>query len=233
MKSVKLDDIVLTGDEIIREVNVQSTQIQTPGYIYITKSQVSEINNIKFIINPDTSHTQINKPFIHTEGGLITTPVTLKSSTFTGISGSLGSISFNVIEIVSGSTMIIGCTFSDLRMNSGIYGDSGVLAVKYASVTVMNTLFKNIKLSTDAVILGSRDSECEWGLFSVIILRESVGMMKDTMMMNTYGGVIVHGGTANLEGMTFTKVGNEENSKYTSVERHLKCGMFYYFLHLY
>jgi hypothetical protein len=174
------------------------------------------------------SLTNSIKPFFHSEGGSAEKPVTLKDTTFTTTSDSLGSLSYSVVEIIDGAISIIGCTFSDLKMNPAAIesGNNGVLFAAGASVTLRNTVFRNISLETSASILGSGNSECEWGLYSVIVLREALTLIKDTVMLNTFAGISVHGGTASLEGTDFSGVGSKESSKYPSVERHLQCGIF-------
>jgi hypothetical protein len=123
------------------------------------------------------------------------------------------------LEVIDGTTLIVGCTFSDLKMNGG------VIVVNNAAVTLKNTIFSNVSLEASAEILGSGKSECEWGSYSVIILNEAVTLIKDTVMSNTFAGIAVHGGTAVVETSNFTIVGTLANSKYTSVEKHLKCGI--------
>jgi hypothetical protein len=226
-----LDDIILTSNGVIREVNVHSAVIQTPGYIYTTKSKMGEIDGVKFVLALVSSYSNGvgNKPFFYSEGGSNISPVMIKSSTFTIVPGSIGSLTYNVLEITSGSITIIGCTFSDMKMNPTIMGDNAVMVVKGASLTLQNTVFSSIQLDTNAAILGSASSECEWGSYSMIILRDAITLIKETMISNTYAGVSVYGGTAVVEGTNFTSVGSQGNTKYPSVERHLRCGMSSYF----
>jgi hypothetical protein len=179
-----------------------------------------EVDNIKFVLTPSA---MINKPFIHSEGGSVEVPVTVRSNTFTVVSGSLGSLSYSILEVVDGTTLIIGCTFSDFKMNP--VADNGVIVVKNAAMTMKNSIFSNVSLETNAEILGSGKSECEWGTYSVIVLNEAVTLIKDTVMSNTFSGIVVHGGTVAVEGTNFTVVGTQGNSKYPSVERHLRCGL--------
>jgi hypothetical protein len=225
---VKLDDIILASDGVIREVQVHpsSTAAQAPGYIYVTKMKVAEIESVKFILSATAIGAQSNsKAFFHSEGGVAETPVTLKTCTFTTTSGSVGSISYSVIEVVDGLTLIIGCTFSDVKMTPALGSDIAVVSVKGASITLRNSVLSNIQLDTNAVVLGGAASQCEWGSHSVITLREAVSLIKDVMVLNTYAGVVIHGGTAVVEGTNFTSVGTETGEKYPSVERHLRCGM--------
>jgi hypothetical protein len=210
------------SEEVVSEVNIHSAIIQTPGYIYISELNVGEINSIKLLLNPISTQ---NKPFIYSKGGSSNTPVTLKSSTFTTISGSLGSLSYNILEIAGGNVVIIGCTFSSMRMNPMSGDNNGVIVVKDASITLKSTAFNDIQLDSNAAILGSGNSECEWGLYSVIILRNSISLMENIIMSNTYAGVAVHGGTVAVESSSFITVGSRGNEKYPSVERHLRCGM--------
>jgi hypothetical protein len=104
---MKLDGITLTTDGVFREIYVLSKAIETAGYIYVTKSKVGEMSNVKFILTPTaTVHTNspmsVEKPFIYSEGGSSITPVMLKSITFTALSGSVGSLAYNIIEISYG-----------------------------------------------------------------------------------------------------------------------------------
>jgi hypothetical protein len=224
---MKLDDITLTTDGVIREIYVDSKVIQTVGYIYVTKSKVGEISNVKFMLSPTTTMhvnglASSEKPFIHSEGGSGTTPVMLKSVTFTVLSGSAGLLPYSIIEISDGAAWIVGCTFSDMRMSSAVE-NAGVMVAKDASVSVRNSVFSNISVGS-----GSANSECEWGSHSVVVLHNAVALIKDTMMSNTYAGISVHGGTAVVEGVNFNVVGWEGSLKYPSVERHLRCGMFFF-----
>jgi hypothetical protein len=226
--AVKLDDIVLRGDGpegTTRDVYVhQTATVQTPGYIYITKLKVTEIENVKFILSGTKSYWNgVVKPLIHTEGGSSERPVTLKNDTFTMVSGSTGSLLCSVIEIDDGTIVIMGCTFSDMRMN--LASNSVVIGVSKASVVLSGTEFRNIELDGDSGVVGSQTSECEWGLHSVVVLNEAVTTIKDTVMRNTYGGIIINGGSADVENTLFDMVGRGENPKYPSAERHLKCGM--------
>jgi hypothetical protein len=229
LNSVKLDDIILTTDGIVREVNVHFTVIQTPGYIHISKSKVGEIENIKFFLNPISIYTngQITQQnrFFYSEGGTNDVPVTLKSCIFTMTSGSLGSLSYTILEVGGGSTIIMGCTFSSLKMNPAVVSDTSIVIVRNASITLESTAFTDIQIDTNALISGSGKSECEWGLYSALILNESITLIKDMIMTNTYAGIAIHGGTAIVERTDFVKVGSQGNAKYPSVERHLKCGM--------
>jgi hypothetical protein len=221
LNGVKLDDIILTTDGLVREVYVQSSNVQTPGYLYITELKVGEVENIKFVLPSSVSI----KSFFHSVGGTQEAPVTLRSCTFTTTAGSAGSLSYNVIEIAGGRMLIIGCTFSDLRMNPTTTGENTVIVAKQATVTLKNSVFTNIQLDIGASIVGSAGSQCEWGLYSVVVLHDAFSMIKDVMVSNTFAGVMVHGGTAVFEGTNFTAVGSEGNVKYPSVERHVQCGM--------
>jgi hypothetical protein len=228
MNPVKLDDIVIMSDGVVREVHVyqSSATVQTPGCIYVTKSKVGEIESVKFVLSPTAATAQSNsEPFFHSEGGVAETPVTLRTCSFTTTSGSVGSLTYSVIEVVDGWTLIIGCTFSDLKMNPMLTSDTAVVSVKDASITLKNSVLSNIQLDTSAAVLGGASSQCEWGSYSVIVLRETVSSIKDVIVSNTYAGVVVHGGTAVIEGTSFTSVGTETNVKYPSVERHVRCGM--------
>jgi hypothetical protein len=224
---VNLDDMILTTDGVVRDVNVHASVIQTPGCIYVSRERTGQIENIKFLLTTVSAYSNSvgNKPFFHSEGGSSVTPVTIKSCTFTELPGSLGSLTYNVLEIVGGNMMVIGCTFSDMTMNPSMGGDSAVVVVLEATVTLKNTVFSGIQLETSAAILGSPTSECEWGSFSVIILRDAISIIKDTLISDTYAGVSVHGGTAVIDETNFNSVGTQRNSKYPSVERHLTCGM--------
>jgi hypothetical protein len=238
LNSVRLDGIILTTDGIVREINVGSTGIiQTPGYIHVSKSKSGEVDGVKFILTPSTSYSTnqqvTNKPFIYSEGGSAQTPVVIRSSTFTVVAGSLGSLSYNILEVVDGTILIVGCTFSDMTMNP-VGVDDGVIVVKNAAVTLKNSIFSNISLDTNADMLGRGKSECEWGCYSVMVVNEAVSLVKDTVFSNTFASIFVHGGTAVVEGSSFTAAGTQPNSKYPSVERHLKCGMLYIiYIHIY
>jgi hypothetical protein len=222
LNPIRLDNVVLMSDGFLREVSIISVIMQTPGYVYISESNMGEIDNIKFLLNPISTQ---NKPFIYSEGGSNNAPVTLKSSTFTTSSGSLVSLSYNVLEVAGGSIVVIGCTFASLKINPVISGENGVVVVKDSSIILRSTVLDDIQLEPNAAILGSGNSECEWGLHSVIILRNSISHLMDILMSNTYAGVVVHGGTADVEGSNFTSVGSRGNTKYSSVERHLRGGM--------
>jgi hypothetical protein len=224
---VKLDDIVLKGDDsegTTRDIYVhQTTTIQTPGYMYITKMKVTEIENVKFILSGTKSLSNgAVKPLIHTEGGSNERPVTLKNNTFTMVSGSTGSLLCSVIEVNGGKIEIMGCTFSDMRINAE--SNSVVIGVSKASVLLNGTELRNIELDGDSGVVGST-SECEWGLYSVIVLNEAVITIKDTVLRNTYAGIIINGGSADVEDTLFDMVGRDGSSKYPSAERHLKCGI--------
>jgi hypothetical protein len=221
LNPVKLDNIIMTTDGVVREVYVQSASLQTPGQLYITESKVGEVENIKFVLSPLVS----SKPFFHSVGGTIEAPVTLRSCTFTTTAGSAGSLGYSVLEIAGGTALIIGCTFSDLKMNPTLTSDNTVVIVKKANITLKNSVFANIQLDTGASILGSAGSQCEWGLYSVVVLHEAVTLIKDVMVSNTFAGVTVHGGTAMVEGTNFTVVGSDGSFNYPSVERHMQCGM--------
>jgi hypothetical protein len=220
---MRLDDIILKG--VIREVYVHSLNIQNPGYIYITKSKMGEIIGIKFVLAVTMGLVTENKPFLHSEGGTSVAPVILNNCTFTTTSGSVGSLSYNILEVVSGSILIVGCTFSDLKINPPSSNDGGVIVVKDASITLKNSQFINIELDSSAAVLGSANTECEWGSYSLIILQNAITVLKDTVISNTFAGVSVQGGIASIEGTNFTSVGSERNMKYPSVERHMRCGM--------
>jgi hypothetical protein len=195
--------------------------MQTPGNIYITESKVGEMENLKFILSPTVS----SKPFFHSAGGTLEAPVTVRSCTFTTTAGSMGSLAYNVLEIAGGKTLVIGCTFSDLRVNPTLSGENTVVVARQSTLTLKNTVFSNIQLDTGASILGSTGSQCEWGLYSVVVLHDAITLIKDVMVSNTFAGVAVHGGTVVVEGTNFTAVGSEGSVKYPSVERHMQCGM--------
>jgi hypothetical protein len=210
-------------------VSAKSSLTEETSGIYITKSKGGEISDIKFVLSPSAASAS-KQPFIHSEGGSMETPITIRSSEFTITSGSLGSLSYNIIEIVDGATLIVGCTFSDLKMNPAVANTNGVIVVKNAGITLRNSIFTNISLETNAAVLGDGGgrSECEWGSYSVIELDEAVTSIKDVVMSNTYAGIRVHGGTAVVEGSNFTEVGKQGKLNYPSVERHLRCGLFIY-----
>jgi hypothetical protein len=218
---VKLDDIILTTDGVVREVYIQSSAVQTPGQLYITESKVGEVENIKFVLAPLAS----SRPFIHSVGGTQDTPVTLRSCTFTSTAGSAGSLSYSVLEIAGGKALIVGCTFSDLKMNPTLTSENTIVIVKQATITLKNSVFANIQLDTSASIMGSAESQCESGLYSVIVLHEAMTLIKDVMVSNTFAGVTAHGGTVVIEGTNFTAVGSLGSVKYPSIEKHVQCGM--------
>jgi hypothetical protein len=239
--TVRMDDVKMMSDGIVRDVNVNLLkELRTPGYLYITKLNVSEIENIKFMLNSGGMNNS-KKPFIHSEGGSRTIPVSLKSCTFTvGPNSSSSLIEYTVIEVTDGVISIVGCTFTDITLNPVLLEEAkqlevSVVMVLNAQATIRNSVFTTIQLDVNVELLETttKTSVCEWGLYSVIVFRNSLILMKETTLLNTYSGVAVHGGSLLIDEVNFVDVGTITNKKYP-VERRLKCGMcLYYFCCVY
>jgi hypothetical protein len=234
--TVKMDSVKMTSDGVVHDVNVNFLKkFVTPGYLYITKTGVGEIENMKFILNAasmSNNNNNNNKPFIHSEGGSTMIPVSLKSCTFTTASNSSSfSIAFTVVEVKDGVITIVGCTFTDMMFNPAVLREIeqlevSVLMIANAQATIRNSVFTTIQLDVNAELLEAttKSTVCEWGLYSVIVLHNSLILMKEITMTNTYSGVIVHGGSLLVDEVNFFNVGAITNKKYP-VERRLRCGM--------
>jgi hypothetical protein len=218
---VKMDGIALTGEDVVRDVNVYSTNIQTPGYLYFTRSGVGKIESVRFVLGVSIS----NKPFIHSEGGSSATPVALSACTFTSVAGVLGSLAYSVVVVDGGAMAVVGCTFIDMAIDPrGNKNNAVVMSVSDAAVLIRNSAFTNIQLDSSASSLGRAETECVWGTYSLLVFSRSTTQVKDTLLSSTLAGMAIHGGSAVVEGTNFARVG-VESTKYPSVERHVRCGM--------
>jgi hypothetical protein len=227
---VNISGIILESDGNLRDVFVHVTNIQTPGYLFVEVTKITEINNLKFILSSSISNKQMKgnseKPFFHSEGGSTTSPIKLVGCTFTCVSGTFTSFTYTLMEITNGVMVVINCMFIDMTVDTeGIINNAGVISVADASIIIKNSTFSNLQLDKNVMIYSSINTECTWGAFSVMVFNKSVVNMKDVLISNTYAGIAVHGGTTVLDNTNFTGVGSQLNVRYPSVERHIRCGM--------
>jgi hypothetical protein len=134
---------------------------------------------------------------------------------------------YTLIEITSGVIVLLGCTFTDMTIDGqSVINNAGVISIIDASITIKNSSFLNLQVDINTVTYNNIDEECKWGMLSVIVLNESVVLMKDVLISNTYAGVAIHGGTMAVDNTNFKIVGGEGSVKYPSIERHIRCGMY-------